>query len=479
MKKLLLVLTIITVLLAVCQNSFAALSSAIVWEVRTTGNANNGGGYKTGATGTDFSQQDAAQYSLTSLTTAAANAIILTASAADDMVGNIINITGGTNFTAGRYEITAVSVGVSITVDRNCTTDVGAAGTAVIGGAVDHPGRISTAIVAGHKTYIAGGTYVKIGSNAYVLDISVTGTTTAPVYWIGYIAGTARTQAYTTDRPVFDGATNTTNCIEFSDTASNVVKNIWCKRASSDGIVGGNSSSVNITLVNVKSSNNGGDGLAGGHQPNLIDCEFNNNASDGVSTNSSASWKAFGCYSHDNTAKGFENVNSLSFYALFCIADSNGSHGFIVPVCSIFNCLAYNNTGTTDGFNLSANSSLYVLYNNIAMSNGRYGFNRVSSSSYVVGDYNLYNGNGTAGLNGITAGDHDLTSDPLFTDAAGGDFTFSSSSSPAIGTGFPQSMPGATGDYNWNIGIDQGDHGTGGTTTTNGRGARICAGIGG
>ena len=103
-----------------------AIATTIVWELRTTGVDTNGGGYKPGATGTDFSQQDAAQYALTGVTTAAADAILLTANAAADMVGNICQIRSGTNFTTGFYEILSVVVGVSITLDRTCTSAAGA-----------------------------------------------------------------------------------------------------------------------------------------------------------------------------------------------------------------------------------------------------------------------------------------------------------------------------------------------------------------
>jgi len=48
-----------------------ALSAAQILEVRSTGSDANGGGFKAGASGTDYSQQDAAQYALTGLTTAA------------------------------------------------------------------------------------------------------------------------------------------------------------------------------------------------------------------------------------------------------------------------------------------------------------------------------------------------------------------------------------------------------------------------
>ncbi len=115
-----------------------ALSASTVWEIRpTVGAATNGGAFVTGASGTDFSQQNAAQYSLTGLSTSAANAVILSASAAADMVGNIIRINAGTNFLTGWYQILSVVVGVSITVDRTCTSAAGASGTAKIGGALD------------------------------------------------------------------------------------------------------------------------------------------------------------------------------------------------------------------------------------------------------------------------------------------------------------------------------------------------------
>jgi hypothetical protein len=130
-----------------------ALSSAIVWEVRTTGADTNGGGYKTGASGTDFSQQAAAQYALTGLTTAAADAIILSASAATDMVGNVIKITSGTNFIVGFYEIISVVAGVSMTVDRNCTNAAGVGGVGNVGGAFASPGLLYNCIVSGNIMY--------------------------------------------------------------------------------------------------------------------------------------------------------------------------------------------------------------------------------------------------------------------------------------------------------------------------------------
>src|SRR5260221_6595295 len=97
-----------------------ALSVLTVWEVRpTAGNDLNGGGFHTGASGTDYSQQDTAQYSASDLTSISS---LVVSSASHNFVatdvGHIINIASGTGFTVGFYEI--VSVGSNqATLDRS------------------------------------------------------------------------------------------------------------------------------------------------------------------------------------------------------------------------------------------------------------------------------------------------------------------------------------------------------------------------
>ena len=92
--------------------------------------------------------------SLTGLSTSAANAIILTASATKAMIGNGLQITGGTNFTTGIYSITAVTAATSITVDRTCTTAAGASGTCGIGAPFASPGIVASGIPAGASSVI-------------------------------------------------------------------------------------------------------------------------------------------------------------------------------------------------------------------------------------------------------------------------------------------------------------------------------------
>lgn len=186
----------------------AALSSSTVWEIRSAGADTAGGGFVTGASGTDYSQQDAAQYALTGVTTAGADAILLDASAAANMVGNIAQITGGTNFTVGFYEIVSVSVGVSITLDRTCTTAAGAAGVVNIGGALATIGKIGSATVG--LGAVAGNTLWLKGSFTLTATdtVAFSGTNALPIKVKGY--ATTRGDGYQ-GRAANFGALVTTN----------------------------------------------------------------------------------------------------------------------------------------------------------------------------------------------------------------------------------------------------------------------------
>ena len=88
-----------------------ALAAACVWEVRTTGASTNGGGFKTGASGTDWSQQATAQYAVADGVTNGTTTITsATANFGTDVVGNLIYVSGGTgSITADWYEITATT----------------------------------------------------------------------------------------------------------------------------------------------------------------------------------------------------------------------------------------------------------------------------------------------------------------------------------------------------------------------------------
>src|SRR3990167_789944 len=120
------------------------ISANSVFEIRPTASANNinGGFFVTGATGSNFSLQDTAQFNITNLGSQGAGNVVACSAAVASMVGNCVRVIQGTNFTVGGwFEITAVSVGSSITFSTNqadaaISTGVGAGLELNIGGAL-------------------------------------------------------------------------------------------------------------------------------------------------------------------------------------------------------------------------------------------------------------------------------------------------------------------------------------------------------
>lgn len=99
-----------------------ALSATVVWRVRPSGAATNGGGFDASVSGsnTDYSQQNAAQLS-GSLGTAAGTSTFSDAAVTfpTDCPGNIIQIASGTGFTAGFYIIQSRTNGTTVVLDRS------------------------------------------------------------------------------------------------------------------------------------------------------------------------------------------------------------------------------------------------------------------------------------------------------------------------------------------------------------------------
>jgi len=197
----------------------AAISANTVWQVRTDGADTNGGGFVTGASGTDFTDQAAAQYALTGVTTAGADAILLDANAAANMVGNIANIVSGTNFTAGSYEIISVVAGVSITLDRTCTSGAGALGVVNIGGSKLTLADVDDDMIGGNICYIKAGTYTVTSTWSLTLN------TNLPINFIGF--NTTRTFNNTdSTRPLITTATNSTVLITGNAAQNVIFKNL-------------------------------------------------------------------------------------------------------------------------------------------------------------------------------------------------------------------------------------------------------------
>lgn len=328
-----------------------ALSALTQWEVRTLGSATNGGGFVAGASGTDWSQQNSAQYALTTLTTSGANAVILTALASADMVGNIIQITGGTNFTTGFFQILSVSVGVSITCDRNVATGVGAAGTANIGGALTSVTTTFASSVAGNVTWVkADGTYSPTGGVMLI---------TAQTLLIGYATTRGDNGLVTFDATGMT-ALATTFQVNTLATAANI-KVLNSKNASFSGsggvngcfncyANGGASGFATVTIcvacTAVSAGNNGFTGCSA-----MISCYASGNAVMGFSLPGTGC--CVGCISANNTGGGFTTTNACSLTN--CVAFGNTTSGFTTTnKGSYVNCISYGNSAY--GWNFAANT---------------------------------------------------------------------------------------------------------------------------
>lgn len=382
------------------------LNAAIVWEVRTTGNDGNGGGFKSTATGTDRSQQDAAQATLTvasvvHTTTTQINVAVgdFTVSAAD--VGNLLQITGGTA-TAGFYEITVADVGNNRwTLDRSAGT---AAQTVVgaMGGAVASPAKIGAVVISGHTVYIKAGTYtmsvntVNVANGKWSLN--------ALVLVIGY--DTTRAWGNTDTKPLLQ--------------ASVALGTMWA---------GTNNWVYNIAFDAAAKA-----ATAHVNQGAYTRCSFVNNTNPNVTalathctatTNASTVFTGdcFYCEAWANTATPFAPSNGTLGHCLSYDNTGAATDGYVVSSIAsahFFNCLAVNNG--RDGFRTAASSSRMILENCVAEDNAGWGVNSVSNPSIVIRCAFFSNTLGT--VTGAATEVASITATAsVFTNAAAADFS--------------------------------------------------------
>lgn len=437
-----------------------ALSTSSVFEVRTAGSDNNGGGYVTGSSGTDFSQQNASQFALTGLTTTIASATIATTSAAASMVGNMINITGGTNFTTGIYQILSVVAGTSITVDRNATTAAGLIGTGNIGGAYATPAKLLTVCnLAGMTGWMAAGTYT------ITTGLTTTGGVTAA-------SGFARIEGYNTARGDLSPYTGLTLPLLKLGAAVTLLtdgnggyrfENLAFDGNSTTGqaitITGAYTTVFNSTVKNFSPAANQTVQL-GGTASNLIQCELANIGGNQSAIYCNGSGHIINCYVHDNTTTAFfglVQLNAFNFDVDGTIFANNTGAGcdaihnnFIMG--SVRRCTFYNNA--RDGIQDTTNYNLYgEISNNIFVSNGGVGLNMSVMSpgrQDSMIHHNAFFGNTSGSYSGILAGVGDIamTANPFIGSSSG---NFALNNTPGAGlairaAGFPgRLISGGTG----------------------------------
>ncbi len=400
-----------------------AFSSTCIAEIRSAATAANanGGIWDTAGTGTDWSQQDAAKYNLTGGASAGAGAVILHASASTDMAGNGLRLVSGTNATASWYLILSVVAGVSITVDRNCTTGVGASIVCNIGGAWSlqnaNDGTALNLLVAGNKAWIKNGSYALTGT----LNLNTAiGTTTSYVAFEGY--NSSRGDAPTgSTRPSITGksillndymrwsniiwSTSTTDT--FSPGRFNQI--YTCKFLNS-------STTAAVTMVTP------------GDKCGFYRCEFS--CYRGICFQHANEHTIYGSYFHDSDI-GVKNTNSGNNYGcnyIGCIFDSmvtvgirfvNNNNGIdMVDKCTFFGGIT-NKTGI--GIDIATGSTNKIFTNNIftGLATGiacADASGALVSTSFLM-NWNSFSAN-TANVSNLTLGAQDVTTAPSFQNVA-------------------------------------------------------------
>ncbi len=165
-----------------------AISATVQWEVRTTGLDTNGGGFRAGATGTDYSQQDAPQVSFTDLVIDGSDNTKAT-SAGNPFtalhVGNVVNIASGTGFTVQCAEIMSVAAGVA-TFDKSLGTLGSTGGVGKLGGAFLTLGKASGVMSPSNRVWLKSGDYSITGSVSIATATVIPSATLTPTSVIGY-----------------------------------------------------------------------------------------------------------------------------------------------------------------------------------------------------------------------------------------------------------------------------------------------------
>lgn len=399
------------------------IAATTIWEFRTTGNNNNGGGFNpsNATAGTDYSQQDAAQDSGTDLACAdgdAAAPVVTSASHnfVDADEGNIIQITAGTGFTVGFYEIVSTA-GNAATLDRAVGADGAlSGGTWAMGGALALPtdGFFENTAKPGNKVWMKAGTYTQTASVAVAAD----GTAALPITVEGYNSTRGDTPTGT-NRPLVTGGAYTFTFDDFW-----IIKNLRVA-STGNGILSADNGSV---LFNCKvDGTNVGDAsslASSGNQARIIGCEATSTNGHGFNTGG-GSHIILGCYFHDCATKGLNSLNSNSS-VIGCVFDTCTNTGADIGASdgvNFINCTFYNCGIGVDFTDASAtgNSILNCIFDGCTTG--------VSGNTGILNnflDYNVWDN--TTDVSNISKGDHDIDGDPALDNPASGSFGITAAS---------------------------------------------------
>ena len=357
-------------------------------EVRTAAGVadTNGGGFVTGASGTDYSQQASAQYALSNGVTNGTTTIGLSAASAD-MVGNVAYVAGGTGSVAGNwYQVASMVAGVSITVDRSTGLTAGTGVTVNIGGALASPGAAGAILAVssqGVKIWVKSDGIYTISSTSSNVSGGIV-SVTAGIMMEGYSSVRGDLGTPPTFQVAASGVTSVTVVTVGNHTS---ILNIKVDGQSKSTILGFSFGRTEAYKCTAQNCTNGGFSAGFGLVACLATgcstvaaftlqgayrCEAYGNSVAGFVANSSSGISLVQCLSYSNSGASSDGFSStaLNFQIVGCTAYGNGRDGFrltgsdaILPI----DCVAEGNTGF--GFNLSSATLTCIRINCAAYNN--------------------------------------------------------------------------------------------------------------
>lgn len=395
----------------------STLSPTTVAGVATTGSPTSG------TWSVDYSQGTSAGISYTDLLIAVTTTNYTSAAnpVGPNIVGNVVNITSGVNFTVQRVQVVSVS-STTATCDKSLGTAAAASGVGALGGCLKTPGQAGALMVGGNAMLVKSGTHSITSASINVVN----GCPSLP-------AGAAATMTRMIGYGLVRGDSGTKPLLQAGNAISafsmvTLAAKCHVENVSLDGAnlttAKGFSGVASSRVYRCKAINCTNSAFAN-HYAFL--CEGTSNSTATVFLNCHAAY----CVAHDNTFSGFSNGSGVDLFG--CAATNNAgatSDGFLINGSNGMTascCLAYGNG--RDGFRDTAGASdENHLLDCLAVNNSGYGFNAtaVDDGCWLVncGGYNNTSGlvNTTNILAINTIGLITLTADP-FVNAAGNNFS--------------------------------------------------------
>jgi hypothetical protein len=432
-----------------------ALPTATTWETRpTNGLDTNGGAFVAGATGTDFSQQNSPQVTFTDLiigaTTTQLTSVLNPFSATSP--GNVINITGGTGCTTGRYSVSSVATATA-TMDRSVGTAASTC-TGFLGGALQTLTQLNSSMVEGNTAWVKAEATITT-SGGLVFNFTNASTNEFPAIQgytstrgdMGQVTIQLTGAATTTVRMDTLGLTLANFLIDCNSQASSNGLNFNngtgraynLKVQNCTGVYGVQFTAGTAMCIRCTVTGQSGGGAVGGfvlQNNGVADCVY--------------------CVATDGTVPGFAGSTSVGIFCVFCIAGNNSgatTDGFFIQAFQnqnqFWHSFAYKNG--RDGFRLISNNfGNAQIFNSISYGNGGFGINYTNGLlpfGTQLFDYNGLGANTGGNYNNLSAGAHDvsLSADPT---VAGGSDNFALNSTAGGGAalkavGFPGALTGA------------------------------------